>query len=160
MTLRSFTFARLLIGAACLWASTAFADNLTGQASVIDGDALEIHGTRIRLWGVEPSQLSFGSHAPRSSQEPFHPLSTGSLPVRDEATLDVPHRRVVSEVPDSRSAVARGHTEPIGTSPKPDSAMTRSAGPSQRTRDEARRDRPARTKILSSLRQPVRNRRS
>jgi endonuclease YncB( thermonuclease family) len=58
MTLRSFTFARLLIGAACLWASTAFADNLTGQASVIDGDALEIHGTRIRLWGVDAPESS------------------------------------------------------------------------------------------------------
>ncbi len=26
--------------------------DLTGQASVIDGDTLEIHGTRIRLWGM------------------------------------------------------------------------------------------------------------
>ena len=41
----------------------AFADDLTGQASVIDGDTLEIHGTRIRLWGVdapESSQLCRG----------------------------------------------------------------------------------------------------
>jgi hypothetical protein len=29
-----------------------FADDLTGQASIIDGDTLEIHGTRIRLWGM------------------------------------------------------------------------------------------------------------
>jgi endonuclease YncB( thermonuclease family) len=29
------------------------ADDLTGQASIIDGDTLEIHGTRIRLWGVD-----------------------------------------------------------------------------------------------------------
>ena len=37
--------------------------NLIGQASVIDGDTLEIHGTRIRLWGVdapESSQLCRG----------------------------------------------------------------------------------------------------
>jgi endonuclease YncB( thermonuclease family) len=41
----------------------SFADELTGQASVIDGDTLEIHGTRIRLWGVdapESSQLCRG----------------------------------------------------------------------------------------------------
>ena len=44
-------------------ASAAAADNLAGQASVIDGDTLEIHGTRIRLWGIdapESSQLCRG----------------------------------------------------------------------------------------------------
>src|SRR6202166_658886 len=43
--------------------NAAAADDLTGQASVIDGDTLEIHGTRIRLWGVdapESSQLCRG----------------------------------------------------------------------------------------------------
>nr|WP_247789921.1 thermonuclease family protein [Bradyrhizobium sp. 155] len=43
--------------------SAGFADNLRGQASVIDGDTLEIHGTRIRLWGIdapESSQLCRG----------------------------------------------------------------------------------------------------
>jgi endonuclease YncB( thermonuclease family) len=29
------------------------AENLAGQASIIDGDTLEIHGTRIRLWGID-----------------------------------------------------------------------------------------------------------
>jgi endonuclease YncB( thermonuclease family) len=29
------------------------ADDLAGQASIIDGDTLEIHGTRIRLWGID-----------------------------------------------------------------------------------------------------------
>jgi endonuclease YncB( thermonuclease family) len=29
----------------------ATAGDFTGQASIIDGDTLEIHGTRIRLWG-------------------------------------------------------------------------------------------------------------
>jgi endonuclease YncB( thermonuclease family) len=41
----------------------ALADDLTGQASVIDGDTLELHGARIRLWGVdapESSQLCRG----------------------------------------------------------------------------------------------------
>jgi endonuclease YncB( thermonuclease family) len=41
----------------------AIAANLIGQASIIDGDTLEIHGTRIRLWGIdapESSQLCRG----------------------------------------------------------------------------------------------------
>src|SRR6202012_5847762 len=63
MTFRRFRFTPLLIAAACLCVSTAAADNLAGQASVIDGDTLEIHGTRIRLWGIdapESSQLCRG----------------------------------------------------------------------------------------------------
>ena len=30
-----------------------FANDLARQASVFDGDTLEIHGTRIRLWGID-----------------------------------------------------------------------------------------------------------
>jgi endonuclease YncB( thermonuclease family) len=33
--------------------SLAFADGLTGQASVVDGDTIEIHGTRIRVFGID-----------------------------------------------------------------------------------------------------------
>ncbi len=33
--------------------SAASANDLVGQASVVDGDTLEIHGTRIRLWGID-----------------------------------------------------------------------------------------------------------
>jgi endonuclease YncB( thermonuclease family) len=58
MTFRSFAFARLLFAAARLCVSTAFADNLTGQASVIDADTLEIYGTRIRLWGIDAPESS------------------------------------------------------------------------------------------------------
>jgi endonuclease YncB( thermonuclease family) len=39
------------------------ADDFVGQVSVIDGDTLEIHGTSIRLWGIdapESSQLCRG----------------------------------------------------------------------------------------------------
>jgi hypothetical protein len=39
------------------------ADDLTGQASIVDGDTLESHGTRVRLWGgdaPESSQLCRG----------------------------------------------------------------------------------------------------
>src|SRR5262252_5887351 len=41
----------------------ALADDFVGQASVVDGDTLEIHGIRIRLWGIdapESSQLCRG----------------------------------------------------------------------------------------------------
>jgi endonuclease YncB( thermonuclease family) len=37
--------------------------DLVGQASIIDGDTLEIHGTRVRLWGIdapESTQLCRG----------------------------------------------------------------------------------------------------
>ncbi len=47
-----------------LLSSGACANDLVGQASVVDGDTLEIHGTRIRLWGVnapESSQLCRGA---------------------------------------------------------------------------------------------------
>jgi endonuclease YncB( thermonuclease family) len=33
--------------------SAGLSADLTGQASIIDGDTLEIHGTRIRLWGID-----------------------------------------------------------------------------------------------------------
>jgi endonuclease YncB( thermonuclease family) len=36
-----------------LSAGWALAGDLVGQASIIDGDTLEIHGTRIRLWGID-----------------------------------------------------------------------------------------------------------
>ena len=42
---------------------SVFSADLTGQASVIDGDTIEIHGTRIRLWGIdapESTQLCRG----------------------------------------------------------------------------------------------------
>lgn len=43
--------------------TSALADDFVGQASVVDGDTLEIHGIRIRLWGIdapESSQLCRG----------------------------------------------------------------------------------------------------
>lgn len=46
-----------------LLSRAALADSFVGQVSVIDGDTLEIHGTRIRLWGVdapESTQLCRG----------------------------------------------------------------------------------------------------
>ena len=40
------------------WTPAVATDNLTGQASIIDGDTLEIHGTRIRLWGMDAPESS------------------------------------------------------------------------------------------------------
>src|SRR5712664_979521 len=57
------TFGRILFVAACLLSFPAFADDLIGRASIIDGDTLEMHGERIRLWGIdapESSQLCRG----------------------------------------------------------------------------------------------------
>jgi hypothetical protein len=38
-----------------LLSSGACANDLVGQASVVDGDTLEIDGTRIRLFGIDAS---------------------------------------------------------------------------------------------------------
>ncbi|UPK40444.1 thermonuclease family protein [Bradyrhizobium sp. 186] len=38
--------------------ATGLAADLIGQASIIDGDTLEIHGTRIRLWGIDSPESS------------------------------------------------------------------------------------------------------
>jgi len=43
-----------VIGLMMLLASgSAYPGDLVGQGSVIDGDTLEIHGMRIRLWGID-----------------------------------------------------------------------------------------------------------
>jgi hypothetical protein len=45
-------------------AAPALSNDLIGNASIIDGDTLEIHGSRIRLWGIdapESTQLCRGS---------------------------------------------------------------------------------------------------
>jgi endonuclease YncB( thermonuclease family) len=56
---RGLTFLSSIAGAlALIWTPVAAADNLTGRASIIDGDTLEIHGTRIRLWGVDAPESS------------------------------------------------------------------------------------------------------
>ena len=56
---------RVALLAALLLATTgpALAVDLTGLASVIDGDTIEIHGMRVRLWGIdapESTQLCRG----------------------------------------------------------------------------------------------------
>jgi endonuclease YncB( thermonuclease family) len=57
------TFRRTAVLLMVLWPLPALADDLIGQVSVIDGDTIEIHGTRIRLWGIdapESTQLCRG----------------------------------------------------------------------------------------------------
>ena len=39
-------------------AGAAHADDLTGHANTVDGDTLEIHGSRIRLWGIDAPESS------------------------------------------------------------------------------------------------------
>jgi endonuclease YncB( thermonuclease family) len=42
---------------------SVYSGDLVGQASIVDGDTLEIHGTRVRLWGIdapESNQLCRG----------------------------------------------------------------------------------------------------
>lgn len=43
----------VLIAVLLATAGPALTADVTGQASVIDGDTIEIHGTRIRLWGID-----------------------------------------------------------------------------------------------------------
>ncbi|WP_316174690.1 MULTISPECIES: thermonuclease family protein [unclassified Bradyrhizobium] len=46
-----------LLGVTCLASlpstASAFADDLVGHATVVDGGTIEIHGERIRLWGID-----------------------------------------------------------------------------------------------------------
>jgi endonuclease YncB( thermonuclease family) len=56
----------LAIAIALATAATAHAQTLVGQATVIDGDTLEIHGERIRMAGIdapESRQLCIGADA-------------------------------------------------------------------------------------------------
>jgi endonuclease YncB( thermonuclease family) len=50
----------------------AFADDLAGQTIIIDGDTLEIHGTRIRLWGIDAPESSQLCRGEDSLQYPSH----------------------------------------------------------------------------------------
>lgn len=61
--------AQRIIGSFAAWmvlasSGAASPTELAGKASVIDGDTLEIHGTRVRLWGIdapESTQLCRGA---------------------------------------------------------------------------------------------------
>jgi endonuclease YncB( thermonuclease family) len=52
--LRTLAFLKpLLVVTTLLLSSPLLADDLRGHAAVIDGDTIEIHGTRIRLFGID-----------------------------------------------------------------------------------------------------------
>lgn len=98
--------AAALAAAFVLHASPAMAESLTGTAKVIDGDTLEVAGTRIRLYGVdapESKQLckrrngqeySCGTHLPAgvstSVESRMRSCSSPALLVI-EHTARVPH---------------------------------------------------------------------
>jgi endonuclease YncB( thermonuclease family) len=48
----------LVVSFALVVTPSLSADTLIGQASIIDGDTLEVHGTRIRLWGIDAPESS------------------------------------------------------------------------------------------------------
>ena len=77
------------------------ADDTIGQASVIDGDTLEIHSTRIRLWGID---------APESTQlcrgEDSDPYRCGAQAAND---LDTIHREAACELRSNQSRPLRAH---------------------------------------------------
>jgi endonuclease YncB( thermonuclease family) len=60
---------RAFLGAVLLAINgAAFADDLIGQASVIDGDTIEIHGARVRLFGIDAPESDQLCHDARSYQ--------------------------------------------------------------------------------------------
>jgi hypothetical protein len=67
-----------------LLSSGACANDLVGQASVVDGDTLDIHGTRIRLWGVD---------APESSQLSEVRTVTSIAVARGQPMISIPSSR-------------------------------------------------------------------
>jgi endonuclease YncB( thermonuclease family) len=78
----------------------AVAADLIGQASIIDGDTLEIHGEHIRLWGID---------APESTQlcrgDDSLPYRCGAKAANDLATFIA--QRSVSCIPISLDQYAR-----------------------------------------------------
>ena len=60
---------RVFLNAALLAISgAAVADELIGQASVIDGDTIEIHGARVRIFGIDAPESDQLCHDARSYQ--------------------------------------------------------------------------------------------
>lgn len=76
-----------LLAALLLLTAPAFAGDIVGRADVVDGDTISIHGTRIRLDGVD---------APESSQY-----------CRDAQDRDYPCGRISADALDSFLAASR-----------------------------------------------------
>jgi hypothetical protein len=88
----------------------ALAYDRAGQASIIDGDTLEIHGARIRLWGIDApisfvemktantitvgrkqrTILMLSLHAARSNASKLIAINT-SAPLRSAVQVSISH---------------------------------------------------------------------
>jgi hypothetical protein len=86
--------------------SVALTDDLIGQASVIDGDTLEIHGSRIRLWAASRA-------APYSWMAGTSPVMT-IRKVHEHPVVD-PHVSHFMQVP-FRTSVKLPHSPHISPS--------------------------------------------
>jgi endonuclease YncB( thermonuclease family) len=84
------------------WFTTVDAADLTGRASIIDGDTLEIHGQRIRLFGIDAPEsaqtCTIGGRPYRCGQEAALALSEfiGRRPVACERRDVDRYRRIVA----------------------------------------------------------------
>jgi endonuclease YncB( thermonuclease family) len=67
---------------------TLVRDDLSGQASVIDGDTLEIHGTRIRIFGIDAPE---SDQLCRDDQSDFYRCGQKA----SNALFDYINRRIV-----------------------------------------------------------------
>jgi endonuclease YncB( thermonuclease family) len=80
----------LVVAILLCWPTQAYAADVIGRASVIDGDTIEIHGQRIRLFGIDAPEASqtctIGGRSYRCGQEAALALSEfiGQRPVACE----------------------------------------------------------------------------
>jgi endonuclease YncB( thermonuclease family) len=84
---------QVLACALCLVAGTAphGADRITGVVSVIDGDTLDLHGTRIRLWGIDAPE---SRQLCRRDGEPWRCGQAAALALSDRIGRRVVHCEV------------------------------------------------------------------
>jgi endonuclease YncB( thermonuclease family) len=95
-------FLAVILGAALVppLPSSARSETLVGQATVIDGDTIEIHGTRIRLFGIDAPE---GSQLCRSDDSDLYRCGAKSA----NALADYIARRPVSCEPVGRDVYGR-----------------------------------------------------
>lgn len=79
--MRRFALSAIHAGFLCVAVSATAEDALTGVVSVVDGDTIEIHGTRIRLHGIdapESAQMCFDA-----DEQPWRCAQKASLALAD-----------------------------------------------------------------------------
>jgi endonuclease YncB( thermonuclease family) len=124
-------------------ATSAVAADLTGQASVIDADTLEIHGARIRLWGVdapEADQLCRNQESDhyRCGQKAANDLDAfiGRRPIECVEVDRDQYKRAVAVVPSLVSISRNGWSRAVWRSTGPNIPRARSR---QRSRQQSAR---------------------